>query len=131
MNLTTEHDASDDARYRVAHLHSTLGVYGAERWTHALLKHLDRKNFESIVVSVGTKPGADSFYRLMSAEGFSAFHIAIPGKLNPRAILELRRLLVKQDVNVLPEWQSIIKRKFIALCVESSYSALVMSETDC
>jgi glycosyltransferase involved in cell wall biosynthesis len=96
-----ERDTSDNHRYRVAHLHSTLGVYGAERWTYALLKHLDRQQFESIVISVGTKTGADSFYRLMTAEGFSAFHIAIPGKLNPRAVLELRRLLVRQGIDIL------------------------------
>ena len=96
-----ERDTSDARRCRVAHLHSTLGVYGAERWTYALLKHLDREQFESIVISVGTKPGADSFYRLMTAEGFSAFHIAIPGKLNPYAVLELRRLLVRQGINIV------------------------------
>ena len=96
-----ERDTSGNRHYRVAHLHSTLGVYGAERWTYALLKHLDHQQFESIVISVGTKPGADSFYRLMTAEGFSAFHIAIPGKLNPRAVLQLRRLLVRQGINIL------------------------------
>jgi glycosyltransferase involved in cell wall biosynthesis len=100
---TGESGASDSQhrRCRVAHLHSTLGVYGAERWTFALLKHLDEREFESIVISVGTKPGADSFYRLVTAEGLSAFHIAVPGKLNPRAILQLRRLLVRQGIDIL------------------------------
>ncbi len=96
-----ERATGDNRRYHVAHLHSTLGVYGAERWTYALLKHLNPRQFESIVISVGTKPGADSFYRLMTAEGFSAFHIAIPGRLNPRAVLQLRRLLVRQGIDIL------------------------------
>ena len=101
VRSTVERCTGDNRCYRVAHLHSTLGVYGAERWTYALLKHLNPQQFESIVISVGTKPGADSFYRLMTAEGFSAFHIAIPGKLNPRAVLQLRRLLVRRGINIL------------------------------
>jgi glycosyltransferase involved in cell wall biosynthesis len=83
------------------HLHSTLGVYGAERWTLALLKHLDQKKFEPFVVSIGTKHGADSFYRLLTAEGFAAYHIPVPGKLNPRAILKLRRFMMQQDIDIL------------------------------
>lgn len=87
--------------YRIVHLHSTLGVYGAERWTLALLKHLDQGEFEQIVVTIGTKPGADSFYQMVTAEGFEAFHISVPGKLNPRAILDLRRLVVQEKVDIL------------------------------
>jgi glycosyltransferase involved in cell wall biosynthesis len=88
-------------RCRVAHLHSSLGVYGAERWTLALLKHLDKQEFEPVVLSMGTKPGADSFYRLLQAEGFPAIHLSVPGKMNPRAILELRRLLIEQNIDIL------------------------------
>jgi glycosyltransferase involved in cell wall biosynthesis len=88
-------------RCRVAHLHSSLGVYGAERWTLALLKHLDMQEFEPVVLSMGTKPGADSFYRLLKSEGLPAIHLGVPGKMNPRAILELRRLLVAQKIDIL------------------------------
>lgn len=94
-------NGASQRRCRVAHLHSTLGVYGAERWTFALIKHLDQREFESIVVTIGTKTGADTFYRLLSAEGFPAFHISLPGKLNLRAILHLRRLLVQQNIDIL------------------------------
>jgi glycosyltransferase involved in cell wall biosynthesis len=88
-------------RCRVAHLHSTLGVYGAERWTLALIKHLDRQEFEPIVISIGTKPGADSFFRLLLSEGLPAEHISVPGKLNPRAVLQLRRLLLRHKIDIL------------------------------
>jgi glycosyltransferase involved in cell wall biosynthesis len=88
-------------RCRVAHLHSSLGVYGAERWTLALLKHLDKQEFEPVVLSMGTKPGADSFHRLLKSEGLPAIHLSVPGKLNPRAVLELRRLLVELNVDIL------------------------------
>lgn len=87
--------------FRIGHLHSSLGVYGAERWTLALVKHLDKRYFDPLVISIGTKLGADSFYRLLTAEGFPAFHISLPGKLNPRAVLQLRRLLVQQGINIL------------------------------
>ena len=86
---------------RVAHLHSSLGVYGAERWTFALLKHLDASEFVSTVITIGTKNGADFFHKAVSAEGFKAFHIAVSGKLNPKAIIQLRRMLVDQKIDIL------------------------------
>ena len=92
---------TDDPPCRVAHFHSSLGVYGAERWTHALVKYLDKREVEPIVISMGTKPGADSFYQMLKTEGHPAFHIPVPGKLNPRAILQLRRLLVQQRIAIL------------------------------
>ena len=88
-------------RLRVAHLHSSLGIYGAERWTFALIKHLDEREFESVVVTMGTKDGADAFHNAVSAAGFKASHIAIPGKLNPRALLQLGRMLVDQQIDIL------------------------------
>ncbi len=88
-------------RLRVAHLHSSLGVYGAERWTFALIKHLDQSEFESIVVTIGTKDGADAFHNAVIAAGFKACHIAVPGKLNPRAFLQLRRMLIDQKIDIL------------------------------
>jgi glycosyltransferase involved in cell wall biosynthesis len=88
-------------RCRVAHLHSTLGVYGAERWTLALVKYLDRREFEPIVISIGTKPGADAFFRLLMSEDMHAEHIAVPGRLNPRAVLQLRRLLLRHNIDIL------------------------------
>ena len=88
-------------KLRVIHLHSTLGVYGAERWTLALLKHIDQNKLELSVVSIGVKKGADSFYQQLVAEGFSAFHIALPGKLNPRAILKLRKIMRREKTDIL------------------------------
>jgi len=93
--------APAEIRCRIAHLHSTLGVYGAERWTLALLKHIDASHFPSIVVSVGAKAGSDAFQRIAIGQGLRAFHIAQPGRLNPRAIVELRRLLLRERIDVL------------------------------
>ena len=88
-------------RLKVAHLHSSLGVYGAERWTLALLAHLDADAVAATVVSIGTKPGADLFYQLLHEQGRSAHHLRIGGRLSGRAVLELRRFLVREGVDVL------------------------------
>ncbi len=104
-NKSTESDRgtliAEDRKIRVIHLHSTLGIYGAERWTLALLKHIDRNKFDLGVVSIGVKEGADSFYHRLVAEGFSAHHIFLPGKLNPRAIWKLRHILQQENTDIL------------------------------
>jgi hypothetical protein len=78
--LTAASHARAELPCRIAHLHSTLGVYGAERWTLALLKHIDANHFPCIIVSVGTKPGSDTFYRMAIGQGLRAYHIAEPGR---------------------------------------------------
>lgn len=90
-----------ERRIRVIHLHSTLGVYGAERWTLALLNHIDQDNFDLAVVSIGVKDGSDAFYRQLIADGFPAIHISMAGKLNPRAILKLRGILRQNKTDIL------------------------------
>jgi len=101
INPGTGAEKAGDRRIRVIHLHSTLGVYGAERWTLALLKHIDRGKVDLGVASIGVKEGADAFYRQLITEGFSAFHIALPGKLNPRAILKLRDIMRREKTDIL------------------------------
>jgi glycosyltransferase involved in cell wall biosynthesis len=93
-----------DSRQRcvkVAHLHSTLGVYGAERWTYTLLKHLNSDVVASIGISVGLKEGADEFYKFLRSEQYAAFHLPISGKINRRIIQALRRVLLDQEIDVL------------------------------
>ncbi len=101
LNTLPAEKRTASRRIRVIHLHSTLGVYGAERWTLALLKHVNQELFDLSVASIGVKKGADSFYRQLTAEGFSAFHIPLPGKLNPRAILKLRQIMRRENVDIL------------------------------
>lgn len=86
---------------RVAHLHSSLGVYGAEHWTLTLARHLDRDANKVLVLSLGTKPGADTFCLAARAMGLAAEHLAVPGKFNPRAIWLLRRLLLRRGIHIL------------------------------
>jgi glycosyltransferase involved in cell wall biosynthesis len=101
INSGTGAEKAEDRRIRGIHLHSTLGVYGAERWTLALLKHIDQEEFDLSVMSIGVKQGADAFYQQLIAEGFSAFHISLPGKLNPRAILKLRDIMRQEKTDIL------------------------------
>jgi len=101
MNPAPGQEQSQGRKLRVIHLHSTLGVYGAERWTLALLKHINREEVDLRVASIGVKEGADAFYRQLIAEGFSAFHIALPGKLNPKAILKLRDIMRQGKTDIL------------------------------
>jgi glycosyltransferase involved in cell wall biosynthesis len=84
----------------VAQFHSSLGLYGPERWTHLLTRYADAR-VETRVVTIGCKPGNDAFSRFLASEGVPCDHLAIPGRLNPRAVVALRRLLVDQHVDVL------------------------------
>jgi len=88
-------------KIRVIHLHSTLGIFGAERWTLALLRNIDPRSYETAVVTFGTKKGADAFYNRLTADGYKAIHLPFPGRLNPRVIRELRNLLQRERVDIL------------------------------
>jgi glycosyltransferase involved in cell wall biosynthesis len=86
---------------RVAHLYSSLGVYGAERWTLALIEHLDPGIVHSLILTIGTKPGATDFHDLVMRRGLFAEHLAIPGKLNAAAIKALRDVLKRERIDIL------------------------------
>lgn len=86
---------------RVAHFYSTLGMYGAERWALAVMKYLDDQRFPAMIVTVGTKPGARLLHDFAVREGHDAVHIDVPGKVNPRAVLQLRRLLLERRIDIL------------------------------
>jgi len=93
--------AAAGRKIRVIHLHSTLGIFGAERWTLALLKNLDPQAYEVTVVTFGTKPGADAFHNRLLADGYRTIHLPFPGRLNPAVIRELHKLLLRDRVDIL------------------------------
>jgi glycosyltransferase involved in cell wall biosynthesis len=88
-------------RLRVAHLYSSLGVYGAERWALTLIKYLDQTAVDSLVITIGTKPGATLFRDFLARQGVRTEHLAIPGKLNPAVVLALRAMLDRERIDVL------------------------------
>lgn len=95
-------DAIEPTRpVRVAHLHSSLGVYGAERWTLTLLKYLDASRCAASLVTIGSKPGADALSQYARAAGVDATHIDAPGKLSLAGIAALRRYLRDRGIDIL------------------------------
>ena len=86
---------------RVAHLHSSLGVYGAELWTDTLVQHLDNTKVASVVVTVDDKPGSTDFHTYLLSKGVQAVHFPIRGRVNPRLIYRLHKFLVNQKIDVL------------------------------
>jgi len=86
---------------RVAHLYSSLGIYGAERWTSTLIRYLDLALVETMVITVGTKPGATLFRDFLAKEGVRTEHIAIPGKLSLRTVHALRAMLQRERIEIL------------------------------
>lgn len=90
-----------DPRCRVAHFHSSLGVYGAERWTLTLLDYLDRERYRPLVLTIGDKPGADALCREAMRRGFDAVHLPLGGRLSPRLVRAVRERLVQERVRIL------------------------------
>ena len=86
---------------RIAHLHSSNGIYGAERWTATQIRHLNAGVVQSVVITIGTKSGSRLFHEMLLGQQQDAEHIAIPGKLNPKAVVYLRRILVRRGIEIL------------------------------
>lgn len=90
------------SRIRVLQLGSPTGLYGAERWILALIRHLDPSRVECLVASIRDAPDlivplcgrADSL-------GFRTQIFEAPGKFNWSAVRQLRRYIQVQDIQVL------------------------------
>jgi glycosyltransferase involved in cell wall biosynthesis len=86
---------------RIAHLHSSNGIYGAERWTATQIGYLNPDRVKSVVITIGTKGGSTLFHKMLLSQGHDAEHIAIPGRLNPKAVVHLRRILIRRGIEIL------------------------------
>lgn len=86
---------------RLAHLHSSTGIYGAERWTATQIKHLSKELLAPVVITLGTKAGSALFHDWLRARGHEAEHIAIPGRFSLRAVGQLRRVLRERRIEIL------------------------------
>lgn len=87
--------------YRIAHLHNSEGVYGAERWTMTQARYLANAEIDPLVITLGHKANSDLFYKELARSGIPSVHLRIGGRLNPRLIMALRSLLVKAGIEVL------------------------------
>ncbi len=89
-------------RLKVLQLGGQGPLYGAERWILALVRNLDATQVESYVAAIrdqpdGPMPLLDEAERL----GFSAHVIEAPGRFNPAAIGQLRKLIREQQIDVV------------------------------
>lgn len=87
---------------RVLQLGSPTGLYGAERWILALVRHLDPSEIHSIVAVVRDDPELDPpLIRHATELGFATHVIEAVGRFNWKAVRELRKCLLDKRVDIL------------------------------
>lgn len=90
------------SRVRVLQLGNPMGLYGAERWILALLRHLDGSRVESLVGVVFDEPNQDApLCEVAKSRGFAVRTVQALGKVNWQAATRLRKLLVNEKIDVL------------------------------
>lgn len=90
------------SRCRVMQLGNPTGLYGAERWILALVRHLDSNDVESIVGIIRDDPTLNApLAREAQAFGVKAHVFEAPGKVNLAAVSQVREFILANDVHVL------------------------------
>ncbi len=90
------------SKIRVLQLGSPTGLYGAERWILALIKHLDPEKVESQVAVIKDDPGLDApLCREAERLGFRSHCIEAYGKVNFSAARQLKDLIQREDIHIL------------------------------
>lgn len=90
-----------EAALTVTQLVCPTGMYGAERWILTLARNLDPRTVSSLVVTLGSKPGARDVHRRFRDAGIESVHVDGGGRLSLAAMRELRDLLRERGVRVL------------------------------
>ena len=81
---------------------SPTGLYGAERWILALIKHLPSEQIESVVGVIKDAPNLEAPLCTVASEfGFQTHVIESYGKLSRSAVGQLRRVLIDQQIDIL------------------------------
>ena len=87
---------------RVMQLGSPTGLYGAERWILALVRHLDAADVEAHVGVIRDAPDLKAPLCGEAARlGLRTHVIDAPGRVNWGAVAQLREYLVANDVHIL------------------------------
>ena len=87
---------------RVLHMGSPTGLYGAERWILALIKHLPTEQIESFVGVIKDAPDLEAPLCTVASElGFKTHVIESYGKLSRSAVGQLRRVLIDHQIDIL------------------------------
>lgn len=87
-------------RITIAHLLSPSGLYGKEQWVLALLRHIDRDRFDSIVISL-TDRRESPFLELLGDAGVECRFVRHAGRFDRRIIGEVAAVLRETRAAVL------------------------------
>ena len=86
----------------VLHLGSPEGLYGAERWILALVKHLDKETIRSTVAVIKDAPGSEMLLcREAEKLGVPTCFFEANGKFNFAAVRQLRDFIFRNGVKIL------------------------------
>lgn len=90
------------SKLRVMQLGSPTGLYGAERWILALVRHLDASQVESVVAAIRDDPALTApLCAQAQAYGFRSQIFDAHGKVNWSAVSQLRRFILANDIHIL------------------------------
>jgi glycosyltransferase involved in cell wall biosynthesis len=85
----------------VLHFHSSVGLFGPERWTLLALRYAEAAGIQSHVVTLGTKPGYDAFARFLIARSMPATHLPFDGRMSVAGLRALRALIARERIDVV------------------------------
>jgi len=86
----------------VLHMGSPKGLFGAERWILALIRHLPAARVESIVGVVKDEPGPGPELCAQAARlGFETRVFEAPGRLSLAAIGQMRRFVRERGIDIV------------------------------
>jgi glycosyltransferase involved in cell wall biosynthesis len=87
---------------RILHLGSPTGLYGAERWILALVRHLPRDRVHSTVAVIKDDPSLEAPLRAEAARmGLDTAVFESHGKLSWSAIGQLRRFVRQRGIDII------------------------------
>ncbi len=87
---------------KVLQLGSPTGLYGAERWILALIKHLDPQKVESIVGVIKDDPGQNApLCQEAAKSGFRIHFFEGRGKINLSVIKQLKQFILQEEIDIL------------------------------
>ena len=89
-------------RINVMQLGSPTGLYGAERWILALIKHLSAGKVRSFVAAIKDDPDLEvPLCQEADKLGFRTHVFQVNGRFNLSAVRQLRRFILKNDIHIL------------------------------
>lgn len=89
-------------KIRVLQLGSPTGLYGAERWILALIKHLDSSKVESIVSVIKDDDEQDApLCREAEKLGFKTYLFEGHGKINFKVVRQIHQFIVQEKITIL------------------------------